>query len=213
LPNIFDHPDQVTEEPPAELRKQNMAWLTALWFWFTPQFSKPSCHNVMTGGWTPTDQDTSLGRAPGFAMTEVIINGGVQCDVYEINAASLSGDNRLTLTINRPNNTLLLGSVLYLQNANEQGYDGVYKVVSGTQGADQFTIIVDAVEADFTTARSLKKLPALTEGNIGGYFGYLTRERRIDWYNLLTGTDYINVNLGSAIDCSTMVPYIPFLPD
>jgi basic endochitinase B len=212
LPNIFDHPNLVTAEPPAGLGKQNMAWLSALWFWFTPQYSKPSCHSVMTGGWTPSDQDIALGRTPGFAMTEVIINGGVQCDVYNITGASLSGDHQLALTINRPNNTLLQGSLVYLQNANDAAYDGVYKIVSGTQGADQFTVVADAVGTDLATPRSLKGLPALSEGNIGGYFGYLTRERRIDWYNLLTGKDYLDVNPGSPIDCSTIVPYVPYLP-
>jgi hypothetical protein len=86
----------------------------------------------------------------------------------------------MTLTINRPNNTLLQGSLVYLQNADNVGYNGAYGVVSGTQGTDQFRVVADAVGPDLKTPRSLKRLPPLTEGTIGGCFGYLTRERRIN---------------------------------
>ena len=56
-----------------------IAFQTALWFWMTPQKPKPSCHAVMTGSWTPSGNDASLGRQPGFGMTINIINGGLEC--------------------------------------------------------------------------------------------------------------------------------------
>lgn len=55
-----------------------IAFQTALWFWMTPQPPKPSCHAVMTGGWTPDSSDVSLGRVPGFGMTINIINGRLE---------------------------------------------------------------------------------------------------------------------------------------
>ncbi|MEG4422340.1 chitinase [Microcoleus sp. LAD1_D5] len=58
-----------------------IAFQTALWFWMTPQAPKPSCHAVMTGGWTPSPDDASKGRAPGFGMTINIINGGLECSI------------------------------------------------------------------------------------------------------------------------------------
>jgi basic endochitinase B len=58
-----------------------IAFQTALWFWMTPQPPKPSCHAVMTGGWTPSPDDASKGRAPGFGMTINIINGGLECSI------------------------------------------------------------------------------------------------------------------------------------
>ncbi|HEY9807803.1 MAG TPA: glycoside hydrolase family 19 protein [Halomicronema sp.] len=58
-----------------------IAFQTALWFWMTPQPPKPSCHAVMTGGWTPSADDASKGRAPGFGMTINIINGGLECSI------------------------------------------------------------------------------------------------------------------------------------
>lgn len=58
-----------------------VAFKTALWFWMTPQPPKPSAHAVMVGTWQPTEQDTTLGRAPGFGMTTNIINGGLECQM------------------------------------------------------------------------------------------------------------------------------------
>lgn len=57
-----------------------LAFQTAIWFWMTPQSPKPSCHDVMTGKWNPTQQDINAGRKPGFGMTINIINGGLECN-------------------------------------------------------------------------------------------------------------------------------------
>jgi chitinase len=56
-----------------------VSFKTALWFWMTPQAPKPSCHDVMTGGWQPSAQDLAAGRKPGLGMTINIINGGLEC--------------------------------------------------------------------------------------------------------------------------------------
>ena len=57
-----------------------VSWKTALWFWMTAQAPKPSCHDVITGQWTPSTADLTAGRQPGFGMTVNIINGGVECN-------------------------------------------------------------------------------------------------------------------------------------
>lgn len=46
----------------------------------TPQAPKPSCHAVMTGGYTPSAADSTTGRVPGYGMTTNIINGGLECN-------------------------------------------------------------------------------------------------------------------------------------
>ncbi|XXG59982.1 hypothetical protein AAC387_Pa04g1973 [Persea americana] len=56
-----------------------LSFKTAFWFWMTPQAPKPSCHDVITGKWTPTPGDISAGRIPGFGLTTNIINGGLEC--------------------------------------------------------------------------------------------------------------------------------------
>ena len=55
------------------------AFKTDVWFWMTAQSPKPSAHDVMVGNWTPSSSDTAAGRAPGFGMTIVIINRGIEC--------------------------------------------------------------------------------------------------------------------------------------
>jgi hypothetical protein len=51
---------------------------SAIWFWMTGQPPKPSCHDVMTGGWEPGDMDVEANRLPGFGLTLNIINAS-QC--------------------------------------------------------------------------------------------------------------------------------------
>ena len=70
--NLLANPDLVKSDGA-------IAFSTALWFWMTPQPPKPSCHAVISGGWTPSNDDVSKGRVPGFGMTINIINGGLEC--------------------------------------------------------------------------------------------------------------------------------------
>lgn len=65
---------------PGLLAENNvLSFASAIWFWMTPQFPKPSCHEVMTGKWLPTEKDKESGRIPGFGTTVNIINGGIEC--------------------------------------------------------------------------------------------------------------------------------------
>ncbi|HAY3561451.1 chitinase [Elizabethkingia meningoseptica] len=65
---------------PALLANDNvLSFASAIWFWMTPQYPKPSCHDVMIGKWTPTEKDKEGGRTPGFGATVNIINGGIEC--------------------------------------------------------------------------------------------------------------------------------------
>lgn len=70
--DLLANPDLVTSDG-------TVAFRTALWFWMTPQAPKPSCHDVMTGGFTPSSTDLAAGRLPGFGLTIDIINGGIEC--------------------------------------------------------------------------------------------------------------------------------------
>ena len=70
--DLLDNPDLVKSDG-------TVSFSTALWFWMTPQPPKPSCHQVMSGGWTPSPDDREQGRTAGFGMTINIINGGLEC--------------------------------------------------------------------------------------------------------------------------------------
>ncbi|KAF8405506.1 hypothetical protein HHK36_010413 [Tetracentron sinense] len=55
--DLINNPDAVATDATISCK-------TALWFWMTPQSPKPSCHNVITGGWTQSDADRAAGRVP-----------------------------------------------------------------------------------------------------------------------------------------------------
>ncbi|KAH9327837.1 hypothetical protein KI387_043771 [Taxus chinensis] len=60
-------------------RDPTISFKTAIWFWMTAQSPKPSCHDVITGGWSPSGSDSAAGRTAGYEMTTNIINGGQEC--------------------------------------------------------------------------------------------------------------------------------------
>ncbi|CAO2838194.1 unnamed protein product [Amaranthus hypochondriacus] len=66
-----------------------ISFRTAIWFWMTPQYPKPSCHDVITGKWVPTPKDIAAGRVPGYGVLINIINGGLECNIP-------APDNRVT---------------------------------------------------------------------------------------------------------------------
>ncbi|KAJ4973275.1 hypothetical protein NE237_006449 [Protea cynaroides] len=70
--DLINNPDLVATDP-------TISFKTALWFWMTPQSPKPSCHDVITGRWTPSNTDTAAGRLPGYGVVTNIINGGLEC--------------------------------------------------------------------------------------------------------------------------------------
>ncbi|MCW7553889.1 hypothetical protein NX722_14900 [Endozoicomonas gorgoniicola] len=57
-------------------------WLnlaSAVFFYVFPQPPKPNMLSVMDGTWKPNQEDIAAGRTPGFGVTTMIINGGVEC--------------------------------------------------------------------------------------------------------------------------------------
>ncbi|GAQ83299.1 chitinase [Klebsormidium nitens] len=79
--------------PGAVLTNPVTAWKTAIYFWMTPAGNKPSCHAVMTGGWSPSAADAAANRLPGFGVVTNIINGGLECGPGRSN--KLGGPDRI----------------------------------------------------------------------------------------------------------------------
>lgn len=75
---LLEHPEWVAQDG-------KLGFMSSIWFWMTPQPPKPSCHEVMIDGmWTPTEKDIRQGRTePGFGMTIMIINGGLEGNCTE----------------------------------------------------------------------------------------------------------------------------------
>jgi chitodextrinase len=68
---LLNNPDSVTKDG-------KLGFMTAIWFWMTPQSPKPACHDVMSGNWVPTAADIAANRLPGFGVTVNVINGGLE---------------------------------------------------------------------------------------------------------------------------------------
>lgn len=70
----------ILAQPERVAQDATIAFKTAIWFWSTQQWNKPSCHAVMTGSWSPSSADNAANRRPGFGVTINIINGGLECN-------------------------------------------------------------------------------------------------------------------------------------
>lgn len=75
----FGSKDTLLKNPELLAQDPVLSFASAIWFWMTPQFPKPSCHEIMEGQWIPTENDLQNGRLPGFGATVNVINGGVEC--------------------------------------------------------------------------------------------------------------------------------------
>lgn len=70
---LLDYPDSIQENGV-------LAFKSALWFWMMPQCPKPSCHQVMHDQWLHDSAYTAAKMySKGFAHTNNIINGGLEC--------------------------------------------------------------------------------------------------------------------------------------
>lgn len=71
---LLDNPDLVQQDGV-------LAFKSAIWFWMMPQCPKPSCHQVMHGMWMPETGEYNASKMylQGFAHTNNIINGGLEC--------------------------------------------------------------------------------------------------------------------------------------
>jgi hypothetical protein len=61
-----------------------LAFKSAIWFWMMPQCPKPSCHQVMHDLFDPQlgTYTSSIMYKKGFAHTNNIINGGLECRTF-----------------------------------------------------------------------------------------------------------------------------------
>ncbi|WP_087016018.1 glycoside hydrolase family 19 protein [Thaumasiovibrio subtropicus] len=148
---LLEDPEQVAD-----------SWLnlaSAIFFFVYPQPPKPSMLHVIDGTWQPTEQDIAEKRVPGFGVTTMIINGGIECTeeqekpqsvnrikYYRGHAAALSveipADEQLGCAGMKPfRNQGDTGFGLYWENDwsyvadNPEGASFACKIVSGYQTA------------------------------------------------------------------------------
>ncbi|MEN7550769.1 glycoside hydrolase family 19 protein [Rapidithrix thailandica] len=76
---LYGDKNIMLNNPEMVIQDGALAFQTGIWFWMTPQYPKPSAHDVMVGNWTPSSYDLQRNRHPGLGMTVNIINGGIEC--------------------------------------------------------------------------------------------------------------------------------------
>ena len=69
---LLQHPEKVNDDAV-------LCFASAIWFWMTTQYPKPSCHDVICNKWIPNSKDSANGRLPGFGAVVNVINGGIEC--------------------------------------------------------------------------------------------------------------------------------------
>jgi hypothetical protein len=78
---IFNDKNVLLNNPDTLQKDGVLAFKSAIWFWMMPQCPKPSCHQVMHDLWLPVSGEYSANKMfkKGFAHTNNIINGGLEC--------------------------------------------------------------------------------------------------------------------------------------
>lgn len=74
---LLDNPGKLVPKKPEDA---TVAFMSAIWFWMTPQAPKPSCHDIMVGNWTANSEEAAKNWDKSkFGMTVFVINGGQEC--------------------------------------------------------------------------------------------------------------------------------------
>jgi len=81
---IFGDKMVLINNPMAVSQDGAIGFVTALWFWATPQYNKPSSHSVMQDHLTTYEATGVIppacgNRIPGLGLVTNIINGGLEC--------------------------------------------------------------------------------------------------------------------------------------
>lgn len=78
---LYENPAVLLDNPDAIQQNGVLAFKSAIWFWMMPQWPKPSCHQVMQDLWIPQTGEYTAPKMykKGFAHTNNIINGGLEC--------------------------------------------------------------------------------------------------------------------------------------
>lgn len=118
---LFNDKNVLLNNPDSVQRNGVLAFQSALWFWMMPQCPKPSCHQVMHNLWTPDSTEYSAPKMyqKGFAHTNNIINGGLECRSTSSQAFT---------------DKVFLRSELYLHNLNGLGFSAADRALENANG-------------------------------------------------------------------------------
>lgn len=73
---IYADKNVLLKNPEIVAADGKIGFMTAILFWMTPQFPKPSAHDVIVNKWKPTKEQISKGLGKrGFGVTIMVLNG------------------------------------------------------------------------------------------------------------------------------------------
>ena len=75
----FNNKETLLNDPSLVVKDAVVCFASAIWFWTTTQYPKPSCHDIMVNVWQPNQKDLDAGRVPCFGAVINVINGGIEC--------------------------------------------------------------------------------------------------------------------------------------
>lgn len=129
---LYNNKNVLLNDPDSVQRNGVLAFQSALWFWMMPQCPKPSCHQVMHNLWTPDSTEYTAPKMyqKGFAHTNNIINGGLECRSTSSQAFT---------------DKVFLRSELYLHNLNGLGFSAADRALENANGFT--TLCFDAGKA------------------------------------------------------------------
>ena len=78
---LYNNPSILLNNPDLVQQDGVLAFKSAIWFWMMPQCPKPSCHQAMHELWQAQTGEYTATKMykKGFAHTNNIINGGLEC--------------------------------------------------------------------------------------------------------------------------------------
>ena len=76
---FFSNKQVLLNNPDILLQDPVLCFASAIWFWMSTQYPKPSCHDIITGIWQPNARDIAANRLAGFGAVVNVINGGLEC--------------------------------------------------------------------------------------------------------------------------------------
>ncbi|UHA75781.1 chitinase [Paenibacillus sp. 481] len=75
---IYGDKNVLLQAPEKIERDGRLGFMSSILFWMTPQWPKPSAHDIMVGNYVPTPEQSAKGLVPGFGATIMVINGALE---------------------------------------------------------------------------------------------------------------------------------------
>ncbi|MCA9750042.1 MAG: T9SS type A sorting domain-containing protein, partial [Romboutsia sp.] len=173
-----------------------LAFKSAIWFWMMPQCPKPSCHQVMQELWQAESGDYTMAKMykKGFAHTNNIINGGLECR----STSSAAGTQKVVLRSELYKYYLDILGFTATEIANEDGGDYSTLCYESNAAMQDYVSCIYTLSANNFEIENLKLYPNPFETNLN--IQYTQQIEALEIFDVLGQTYYkSNPNLNETI--------------